>query len=317
MIIKAVILDADSLHPSDLSLDSLLSQPFDWTVYGATTPDQIVDRCEGASLILSNKVMITAEAMDAAPELKMIAVLATGTNNVDHSAAKARDIKIINAVAYGTSSVVQHCWSLILALTTHLNTHEHLARASWHNSNFFCAYGPPVFELGGKTLGIVGYGELGSGVARIGRAFGMQIVAADLRGVGGRTEDGVRRLPLHDVLSLSDVISLHCPLVPETKNLIDEAELGAMKETAILVNCARGGIVNEDALAEALRSGEIAGAGVDVLSQEPPPHDHVLLGDNVPNLIVTPHIAWGAVEARQRLVDQIAGKIEMFFAQHA
>ena len=245
--------------------------------------------------IVANKVNIKKEHLAESPQLKLICVAATGTNNIDLQAAAAAQIPVANITNYATPSVVQHVFCLILALETSLRP-------------FFCLLDFPVSELSGKTLGIIGYGVLGKAVADVGKAFGMNVLVAAHK--NAQATEG--RVAFEQVLALSDVISIHCPLTDETLNLISGEELKLMKRNAILINTARGGIINEEALATALEAGLITGAGIDVLSEEPPVNGNRLLELNLPNLIVTPHIAWASVESRQRAVNEVALNIAAF-----
>ena len=307
-IFNGVILDRDSLYPDDLDLSPILEiDAINWHSYANTAAHQTAERIAQADIVLSNKVALGALEIGAAERLKYIGVLATGSNIIDHSAAQQRGITVNNCAAYSTASVVQHTWALILSLSTHLQDYHLTAQKNWSSSPFFSALEHPITELAGKTLGIIGYGELGRGVAHIGRAFGMNIICAAIPGWQSAASSEIPRLSLPEFLPSADVVSVHCPLSEQTHNLIAANEFTLMKSSALLINCARGGIVNEQALAHALGQGEIAGAGIDVLSQEPPVKGNVLLATNIANLIVTPHCAWGSQEARQRLVNQ-AGK---------
>lgn len=309
---KGVILDADSLGPSDVDLGSITGLPIEWTIYNTSQPEEIVDRIADAEVVLTNKAPIGQAELSVAPGLKYIGVLATGTNVIDLNATKAKGVVVTNVVGYGTASVVQHTWALILALTTKLPDYNVAALdGRWAESPFFCLLDFPVNELSGKTLGIVGYGQLGRKVADIGCAFGMDIQVAALP---WRHANDTDRMPFDQLLAKADVLSLHCPLTEETRNLIGRKQLAMMKNSALLVNCARGGIVNEQALVEALEDGVIAGAGVDVLTEEPPKNGNPLLNPEIPNLIVTPHSAWVAKESRQRLIVQVAENIQAFLA---
>lgn len=311
--LNGIILDRDSLHPDDIDLSPLLDiDAINWHSYANTTPEQTAERIAHADIALTNKVVLGAAEISAATQLKYIGVLATGTNVVNHPAAQQRGIRINNCAAYGTASVVQHTWALILSLSTHLQDNRRAAQQDWRNSPFFSMLDYPVSELAGKTLGIIGYGELGRGVATIGRAFGMNIISAAIPGWQSTTHNETPRLGLPAFLAIADVISIHCPLSEHTRNLITTDELAQMKASALLINCARGGIVNEQALAEAVKQGIIGGAGVDVLSQEPPIDGNILLQLDMPNLIVTPHCAWGSQQARQRLVNQAGDKLRAF-----
>lgn len=314
--LKGVILDVDSLHPADLDLSPIMDiVNISWQVYSASMPEIVRNRICKADIVLTNKAPVRAPEIDAAAHLKYIGILATGTNAVDLDAAQKRNITTTNISDYGTPSVAQHTFALILALTTKFSNY---AQASldgrWSDSEYFCLLDYPVRELSGLTLGIIGYGVLGQAVAAIAKAFGMHIIAADLPGRSSPAV-GVSRLPLEQFLRQADIVSLHCPLVDNTYHLISSHELRLMKTDALLINCARGSIVDEQALAYALTNGEIAGAALDVLSQEPPPKDHILLTGAIPNLIVTPHCAWGAKDARQRLVDQAGQHLRNWLAK--
>jgi len=315
---KGVILDADSLGPSDVDLGSITGLPIEWTIYDTSQPEEVVDRITDAEVVLTNKAPIGEAELSVAPGLKYIGVLATGTNLIDLNATKARGVVVTNVVGYGTASVVQHTWALILALTTKLPDYNVSALdGRWSESPFFCLLDFPVHELEGKILGIVGYGQLGKKVADIGRAFGMNVEVAALPWRHSNDTDkmdGTDRIPFDKLLAEADVISLHCPLTEETRNLIGRKQLAMMKNSALLVNCARGGIVHEQALVEALEDGVIAGAGVDVLTEEPPKNGNPLLSPEIPNLIVTPHSAWVAKESRQRLIVQVVENIKAFLA---
>ncbi|MCP3869428.1 MAG: 2-hydroxyacid dehydrogenase [Gammaproteobacteria bacterium] len=308
-ISRGVLLDRDTLSMNDVDFGRLSATLPEWTLHPLTSPEQIAGRLADAEVVVSNKVVLNAEILRSAPHLKLICVAATGTNNVDIKTAKELGISVANVRSYGTPSVVQHVFSLILSLTTRLGEHGKSARdGTWARSPMFCVFDYPIRELTGKTLGIIGYGELGHGVAQIARAFGMEVVIGQRP--GGDDREG--RLPLDDLLSRSDVVSLHLPLTEDTRNLIGPHELGLMKPDALLINTARGGIVDEHALVAALNSGSPGGAGFDVLSAEPPDADNPLLTYDRPNLIVTPHVAWASREARQRLVDQVADIIQAF-----
>jgi glycerate dehydrogenase len=306
-----VVLDADSLGP-DLDLARLRGQLDHWDWHGQTAPEQTANRIREADVVITNKVVLDADAFAAAPHLQLVCVAATGINNIDLDAAREHGVTVCNATGYGTPSVVQHTFALILALATRLPDYQAAVRAGeWSRSPFFCLLDFPITELAGKTLGVIGYGTLGQGVASIARAFGMQVRVAARPGATGIPVD---RVAVEDLLEQADVLTLHCPLTDATRGLIGRAELERMKPDALLVNTARGGIVDEAALADALRAGAIGGAGMDVLTQEPPRDGNPLLADDIPNLIVTPHSAWGSHAARQRLVEQVADHIADFRA---
>lgn len=302
---KAVFLDLKSVDRDDLDLTALHQSHSDWTLHDETFHDETAERIYRAEIVVTNKVPINRYLIENSPHLKLICVAATGTNNVDLQAAKEHEITVTNVTAYGTPSVVQHVFTLLFALATRLQDYSRLvAEGAWQKSTQFCLLDYPITELAGKTLGIIGYGELGRGVAQAAEAFGMKVVVAQH---GNSAVQG--RIPLDEVLALSDAITLHLPLTRETKNLIDARAFSLMKPSALLINTARGGIVDEQALADALREGRIGGAGVDVLTQEPPGDDNPLLATDIPNLIVTPHIAWASRESRQRLIDDVASTV--------
>ena len=300
---KAVFLDAATLG-EDVDLSPIENIAGGLTYHPRTNPEQVIQRIQGFDTVLVNKVVLNGEHFEACPELKTIAVVATGLNNIDLEAAKAHDIKVMNVTNYGRSTVAQHTMALILALATRLLDYNRDARnGQWAKSDMFCLMDYPIMELEGKTLGIVGYGDLGQGVAERAKAFGMNIVLGCRPGQEPGEVDGYPRIPLDELLVQADVLSLPCLLTEETRNMIGARELGLMKSSALLINTSRGGLVDESALADALRNGDIAGAGFDVLTEEPPRNGNPLLADNVPNLILTPHSAWASQEARQRIVE--------------
>lgn len=306
---KAVFLDRQSLDLDDLNFESVASH-CQFESYPKTPAGQgVIERLQGAQIAIVNKVVLDAPVLKALPQLKLICVAATGTNNVDLAYCHQHGIVVTNCRGYGTASVVQHTLGLMLALATSQPQYsEAVRRGDWCRSEQFCLLDYPIMELAGKVLGIIGYGELGQGVAAIARALGMRVLVAARPG----TVPAGERLSLEELLSQVDLLSLHCPLTEQTRNLIDAQALALMKPSAMLVNAARGGIVDEQALAEALRSGRLAGAATDVLSVEPPNRDNPLLANDIPNLIITPHSAWGSREARQRIVEQIADNIAGF-----
>ena len=308
---KGVLLDSDSLWPDDLDLSVLLGTLDEWQRYPSTNPDQVAQRISSAEVVVANKVEIGAEQMDRAANLRLIAVTATGVNNVDLEAARVRNIQVCNVPAYGTASVSQHTFMLLLALCARLPSYlQDVADGQWQKSSQFCLLDYPAIELKGKTLGIIGYGELGKQVAELGRAFGMSVLVAESQ--INSSVSTVSRTPLDELIETVDVLSLHCLLSPQTEKIINAERLAKMKKTALLINTARGGLVDETALANALLTGEIAGAGLDVLSSEPPAVDHPLLSLDMHNVLITPHCAWGSREARQRLIDIVAENIGSF-----
>jgi len=308
-----VFLDFESLDQGDIDFEALRSTLPGWEFHAKTQPADTIERIKNAGIVVSNKVVLDRTTLQSAPELKLVCVAATGTNNVDLVAATEFGITVCNVVHYATPSVVQHVFGLIMALNTRLlNYHEAVRDGRWHQSDQFCLLDFPIRELEGLTMGIIGYGELGKAVARAAECFGMKVLIAQRPGPETTTESKQGRLPLTELLPQVDILSLHCPLTDQTRNLIGADELNQMKNTAFVINTARGGIVDEPALAHALAAGIIGGAGVDTLSQEPPVAGNVLLDPGLPNLIVTPHIAWGSRSARQRLVDGVAANIRAF-----
>lgn len=308
---QGVFLDTGSLvagpgDHGDLDFAAINALPIDWHYHASTAPGSVVERLQGSEVVVTNKVMLEAAQLARLPDLKLIAVAATGVNNVDLDAARRQNIQVCNVTGYATPSVVQHVFMLILALLRQLPAYRAaVAEGRWQQSRHFCLLDYRIDELQEKTLGIIGYGELGQAVARMGEAFGMRCLIAR------RSADDHRagRLPLSELLQKADIVSLHCPLTEETRHLIGAEQLALMKPGALLINTARGGIVDELALYEALREGHLGGAGMDVLAQEPPIADTPLLSAQLDNLIVTPHIAWASRAARQRLLDQVADNI--------
>lgn len=274
------------------------------------TPDSAVDeRIAGREIVLINKSRITRERIERNPQLKLVALTATGTNNVDLDAARERGVAVCNIRDYCTPSVVQHVWAVLLALTHKVREYDRaLKSGAWERADQFTMLDYPIRELAGRTLGIVGYGTLGRGVAKVAAAFGMNVRLANR--VGGAPEPG--RVDLHALLPQVDALTLHCPITPATQNLIGERELALMKPDAVLVNTARGALVDAAALARALRERRLGGAGIDVLATEPPVGGNPLLAPDIPNLIVTPHTAWAAKESRQRAVDELAANVADF-----
>ncbi|MBL1271092.1 MAG: D-2-hydroxyacid dehydrogenase [Oceanospirillales bacterium] len=300
---RAVFLDASTLG-NDVDLAPIERVAGDVVKHGATTSAQVTERIRGFDTVLVNKVMLTRKHFESCPELKTIAVVATGLNNVDLDAAREHGIQVLNVTNYGRSTVAQHTMALMLALATRLLDYDRDVRAGrWAQSDMFCLMDHPIMELEGRTLGILGYGDLGQGVAERAKAFGMNILLGARPGQSAGETDGYARLPLEELLPKVDVLSLHCLLTDETRNLIGARELQMMKPDALVINTSRGGLVDEEALAHALRNRVIGGAGFDVLTEEPPRNGNPLLAGDIPNLIITPHSAWASREARQRIVD--------------
>lgn len=305
MTMKAVFLDFGTYYPDGLDITGLEGAVEDFTFHDHTDPADVPARMAGAQIVLTNKVVITPDIIAQCPDLKLIIAGATGYNNIDVAAARGAGITVCNVKGYSTPAVTQHVFMFILALRSQiLSYHDDVKNGRWEKTRDFCFLDYPIHELQGQVLGIIGYGDLGRNVAAVARAFGMEVLIADHKGLGaGDIRDG--RTPFDDVIRMADIVTFHCPLTPETTDLLGAAEFTAMKDSALVINTARGGVVNEADLANALRSGKIAGAGVDVLSQEPPKDGNPLLDPSLPNLIVTPHTAWASRQACQRLFDQL------------
>ena len=288
------------------------------TVFDRTpTPALLIERLRGCSIVLTNKVVFSAEILAKLPELKYIGVTATGTNIIDLQAAKARKVVVTNVPGYGAASVAQHVFALLLELANRVGAHNMAVRptqgyAGWPGASDWCFTVGPLVELADKTLGIVGLGAIGQRVAQIGAALGMHIAAAHQRSMREKRIEGIeiQWLPTDELFAKSDVVTLHCPLTDATKQMVNAKRLATMKSGAFLINTGRGGLIDEAALAQALREGKLAGAAVDVLSTEPPSADNPLL--TAPRCIITPHVAWASVEARRRLMQIAAGNIRAF-----
>lgn len=310
---KAAFLDIATVGLDELDVSSLQNVVSDLTVYDNTAPDQVAARIADCEFVFVNKVRMTREIIESADTLRFIGLTATGVDNVDLVAAEDRGTAVCNIRGYCTNSVVEHVFAVLLQLTHSIGLYDKSVRTGdWQGATDFCMLGFPLRELAAMTIGIVGYGELGRSVARVAEAFGMQVQIA--RRIGQEEIAGDERVDLDDLLRDCDVISLHCPLTDDTRGLIGQRELGLMKSNAILVNTARGGLVDSAALVDALTRGTIAAAAVDVLSQEPPVDGDPLLDYKGDNLIVTPHIAWASVEARQNAIDEVAKNVAAFLS---
>jgi glycerate dehydrogenase len=308
---KIVLLDAHTANPGDLSWQPL--EALGTCVIHPRTPvAETVARCAGAQVVITNKAPLTGEMLAALPGLKYIGVTATGYNIVDIAAARERGIVVTNVPGYSTPAVAQLVFALLLELTNHVGHHaQSVAEGRWAACPDFCYWDQPVIELAGRTLGVVGYGDIGAAVARIGLAFGMRVLASR-REWKSPPPDGIEAASTDEIFASSDVISLHCPLTDATRHLVGERTLGLMKPGAFLINTGRGPLIDEQALADALNSGRIAGAGLDVLSVEPPTAGNPLIGAR--NCLITPHIGWASREARVRLIDQTAANLQAFLA---
>lgn len=289
-----------------------ITAPHHITHYDATTPDQVAERIKNADIVVSNKTPITAEMMASSPNLQLIAVPATGINHLDLQAAEQRGIRIANVRNYGNDTVSEHAMMMILALMRQLPAYQRdVAAGLWQQSPLFCHFSAPIHDINGKTLGIFGKGGIGQALAKRAQAFGMNILWGEHKNAT-QCRDGY--VPFEEVLRQADVISLHCPLNEQTRNMIGENELKMMKPNAVLINIGRGGLVDELALVAALKYGQLGGAGVDVLTEEPPTHGNPLLKAHLPNLIITPHMAWGSEEAMQRIYAILNANINQFIA---
>ncbi|OFR72508.1 D-2-hydroxyacid dehydrogenase [Neisseria sp. HMSC069H12] len=306
------------LHIVVLDRDTLVNRPFDFdfphtlSSYGTTEAHETLERIRGADIVITNKVVISTQAFAENPQLKLVAVTATGVNNVDVEAAKQNGTAVCNIRAYGNESVAEHAFMMMITLMRNLPAYQRdVAAGLWENSPFFCHFGAPMRDLNGKTLAIFGRGNIGKTLATYAQAFKMNVVFAEHKNAQS-VRDGY--VSFDEAIRSADVVSLNCPLTPQTANMIGEAELQQIKPGAILINCGRGGLVDEAALVAALKYGQIGGAGFDVLTQEPPRDGNPLLKARLPNLIVTPHIAWASQEAANRLFDILLDNINRFVA---
>jgi len=308
---KIVILDGQVANPNDLSWETISAQG-DLKIYPRTNDAELFERAKEATVLIVNKRTLKKDILAQLPHLKLICTLATGYNNIDIKAAKALSITVCNAVGYSSPSVAQHVFALLLELINRVSLHnDSVQQNGWANSIDWCYWKSPMIELAGKTMGIYGYGKIGQQVAEIALAFGLNVIAVR-RSNKQPANEKVQLVDLETLWSASDVISLHAPLTADNEEIINGTTLSQMKSSAYLINTGRGGLVNERDLKTALEKGQIAGAGLDVLSQEPPPKDHLLLG--VPNCLITPHHAWTTRESRSRLIAIVAQNIKAFLA---
>ena len=306
---KIVFLDESTITLDDDIDFSVLKQLGDYAGYPHSTEEEIIQRAAGAEVVIPNKVRVTPRVIESLDSLRLIAEIATGYDNVDLQAAQENNVTVCNVAGYAANTVPQHTFALILNLATKAHLyHADVMAGEWAKASSFNLLNYPTFELKGLTIGIIGFGTIGRGVAQIAEGFGMRVLAHDMAGIQGADYPNT---DLETIFSESDFVTVHCPLTDQTRNLIDVEALGKMKPTAMVINTARGGIVDEEALAAALNSGRIAGAGFDVLTGEPPVEGNVLL--TAKNVIMTPHCAWSTREARQKLVDETAQNIRTFF----
>lgn len=306
---RAVFLDQQTFK-DEVSFAAISAQLSQITHYRLTSPKDIVQRCQQADIVITNKVVLTKKILSQLPELKLICIAATGTNNVDIDAARALNIAVTNVSRYARHSVSQYVFAQILEYYNQTSHHlKNTRQGLWQHSETFCYHGNKITELAGKAIGIIGYGHLGQAVAHIAKAFDMQVLIAERPNAESVRGD---RLPFNEVIEQADILTLHCPQTPETEQLIDQKVLQAMKPSAMLINTARGAIIDDNALIAALEQHQIAYAVLDVLDQEPPSDSHPLIQCDLPNLKLTAHIAWASIEAQQRLIDMIGDNIAAF-----
>ncbi|MGF1700678.1 D-2-hydroxyacid dehydrogenase [Photobacterium makurazakiensis] len=306
-----VFLDRDTIPPHiQLSAPNF---PHQWIDHPATEPEQIVERLANATIVITNKVVLDATILSQLPQLKMIAISATGTNNVDLNYCRSNGIIVSNIQGYAVDSVPEHAIAMMFALRRNLmGYHRDIQNGVWAEKGQFCFFTHPIGDIRGATLGIIGSGGLGQAMANLGKTLGMNVVFAERKGAS-TCREGYHSFD--EVISHADIISLHCPLTEQTTNLISKPELESMKNSALLLNTARGGLIDEQALVDALKSGSIAGAGIDVFTAEPAPHDNPLIANaNLPNLLLTPHVAWGSDSAIQGLADRLIDNLNAFAA---
>jgi glycerate dehydrogenase len=308
---RIVVLDGYTLNPGDLSWENL-EELGECSIYGRSSPEDVLNRAAGAEILLVNKIELSCEMIERLDSLKYIGVTATGYNIVDIEAARRRGIAVTNVPTYGTDSVAQMVFAHLLNLTQNVAHHSQTVRdGRWFSSEDFCYWDTPLIELAGLTMGIIGFGRIGRATANLALAFGMRVIAYDIK-QPERMPQGCRMAKLDDVFRRADVVSLHCPLTPQTQNLVNEQNLALMKKSAFLINTSRGPLVDEQALADALNDSQIAGAGLDVLSAEPPDQENPLL--KAKNCHITPHISWATRAARERLLNEAVENVAAFLA---
>lgn len=305
---KGVFLDYQTLDQQDLNFSALTSTLDHWDLFKSTSPDELASRLQDAEIVITNKVALTALSIQKATRLRCILVAATGCDHIDLAQAKEQGVIVCNVAGYSTASVIQQTIGFLINLASRMNDYDaRVKQGAWVKATQFCLQDFQTQELAGKTLGIIGYGAIGKGVATVASALGMKVLIA-----GKENDPRAERIPLMSLLPQVDALSLHCPLTAQTEHLIDEAAISKMKKGAFLINVARGGLIDEYALAEALISGHLGGAAVDVLSQEPPPLNHPFFVRPIPRLIVTPHVAWATQEARRRLLNELVKNLQAF-----
>ncbi|MBK1856054.1 D-2-hydroxyacid dehydrogenase [Verrucomicrobiaceae bacterium 5K15] len=303
-----VFLDTATTDRDDLDLSSL-EELGKITYHPLTGPGETADRLAEATIAITNKVVIDEAVLEQCPKLQLICVAATGVNCIDLEAAERRSVPVLNVSGYSTDSVTQHVFSMLLSLATSL--HHYAPEAEqWAESPMFTRLDYPIFDLAGKTLGIVGLGNIGKNVAKVAQSQGMKVIAYARE--NAEESGGIERVSHDAFFAQADVISLHCPLTPDTENFINQETLSLCQPGTLLINTGRGPLIDEQAVAEALRTGQLGGAGLDVLSTEPPAADHPLLASDIPNLLITPHTAWASKESRQRLIEGVAENIKNF-----
>ena len=306
---RIVFLDRATFSP-EVTFDSAPLDVSEWREYPVTSPKEVVERAQHATVLIVNKVRLSRDVLSALPNLRMIAISATGVDNVDLAAARDANIAVANVRGYATHAVPEYVFTMLLALRRNLiSYHDAVQAGEWAQSPVYCLHGRPIVDVAGSTLGIIGRGSLGRSVEAMASTFGMSVLIAERK---GSSKIRAGRTAFEDVLKVSDAITLHVPLTDDTHKLISADELSLMKPTAILINASRGSVVDEKALLAALKDGRLAGAALDVLGTEPPAANHPLVKANLPNLIVTPHVAWASLQAQQRLADEVILNIAAF-----